>query len=519
MPMDMGCRARIGSSLRATWAAGARRLSLLLAAVGLLAGCAATSPPESTDPVLRQAALGYLAQVDAAYAGRAPSTGLARWAWADPCYLHDGRELAELIAAFERDPQAEAEPTSLIGSRRELVSVRDRGRAPYLDGTFRHEIVVRYRIHYTDGRVAGGEEVTLVSGTTSGMPMADGTACRDPETSPRWRMLGNRRPAHVSIRALNARVEHRALSTGELLRSGVLHGRGVEFIVRDFQRRFTYAILTVPSDKPGFAPLQAKLIAPLLRRDEAVFHGQRGHLLDLRDNEPFAFCLNADGTVPSASDADCGPHGASGFRLGVFGGSNPAGVDTDFDAIGMRAGTTYRFDLYTDDGWRTRNGHAGKLPAATFDVVLEQLPYRASALAGLAGEAGGYPVVTALSPDGAEAARGLAQRGAHRQGVAWSLPEVGPEQRPLAFSSVVVFKQGRVGAEARWPAVRTTMSAYPTGSASVELDVPSAVSRMAQVDRAEVLVWTTDRAGRRVLGGIVFQPPPDPAAPAARPGP
>lgn len=67
-----------------------------------------------------------------------------------------------------------------------------------------------------------------------------------------------------------------------------------------------------------------------------------------------------------ASIANCQTQGAVSNAFGFATATPSAAADTTFLSGGWVAGGWYRFDVYDDDGWKTVNGQAGRMPIATY---------------------------------------------------------------------------------------------------------------------------------------------------------
>lgn len=465
----------------------ARGLGLLLH-VGLLAACGGGGgggDEAPADPALQAAARDVLARMDGAVAADVPDSGEAALAFADGCFLEDGLSRAERVARFDADPQAGEALRDQVGSTRELLGVRDLGTTTLTDGSTRRLMEVRYRIRYADGSVDQQWTADLVSGNTSGLLMADGSVCATPTNDPGWRWIGNRRAAAFSVTASNTLGEYRSLQTGQVL-DAALHSRVLRFNVADPTGRFTYAILTGPGLGPGGGSASIKMIAPRLKRDEAVFAGQWGHYLDLEDDDPFSICRDAEGAFAPAAEADCVQHGAVGAVLGGVDYADPAVLDADFASLRVRAGDVYTLALHDDDGWRAVNGQAGRSPVVTYTATLEGLPYEARALAGLGGT-DGYPGWAELDPDAVAAAASASQLGSWTQRVRWIAPPTAPDGATLGLGHVATYRDGRVTAGAAYPAVRNGNAATPgPGVGEVSFTAAAPDTRMQRVDYGEI---------------------------------
>lgn len=297
------------------------------------------------------AANALLASVDTLWATQVPRTGESRMSLNDGCYRDDGKTRAFLVSETDADPNSTYQRDAYrLGSTRsnlQVLALRNRVNA---DGSARQEIDVQYDVAHKDGSSEFGEQWTLVSGSTSGTP-----GCSTPQNSAALRYLGNQRLVSVAMRARNGRDERRSVSSG----AGPAAAVGNTVV-----------------------PFSLKFIAPRLLRSAPELQGKTGNFLNWLDGDSWRYCRVAGKATPLASTADCVGQGASSSEMGITTSTPNAAADQSFAAQGWVAGAVYRFDVYTDDGWKTVNGHAGKTPLATYFSTLDVLPYSFVEMAG-----------------------------------------------------------------------------------------------------------------------------------------
>ena len=172
----------------------------------------------SVEPAL-DAAKAFLARYDALFATAVPAPGSAAFALNDGCSLADGRSKAYIVADFDADPQAVASRQDVVGSKRSNVTVLADRTAPNADGSSRREIDIKFDITYKDGSKfespAGTvPDQTIVSGSSAGAKLADGSACTTPDSKSDWRFYGNRKLVRTAVSAVNERSDRTVLATG-----------------------------------------------------------------------------------------------------------------------------------------------------------------------------------------------------------------------------------------------------------------------------------------------------------------
>ncbi len=418
---------------------------------------------------------GLMAQIEAVARGiegltatAVPPTGTQRLALADGCWRHNGRSRAEFIADYDAEiADVLARDAALIGRRIESIQPLALRETMLADGTLRREVDVQWDIVYRDGTRLLQEHNTLISGNSAGTP-----GCTTPQNGTALRVLGNQRPARVEVRANNLREMRYALANGAALSPLVRERREVEFFISDPGGRFTYAIVQGPG--PGNTiggvshPFSMKMLAPRVLRDAPELRGKPGNFVNWADDDGFRSCSFTNNTPPIAQFVDCVANGATSSSWGWGYVSNPdAAADAGFEAQGWVAGGVYRIDLYTDDGWKTVNGQAGRTPAATVYAELNRLPYRFTDMAGR------YPVPALSGVSPAQAAANIASANPVPIALKWNAPTW--PGVPMQFSQAWEFHQGpRTGnAEGVFnPAVRSLVRVYPDSSTATAATVP-----------------------------------------------
>lgn len=297
----------------------------------------------------------------------------------DACYLHQGRNTAELVAAAATDTQRAVREAYRVGQRSGNVRLVSDATSTNRNGSSRRTLSVVADIAYTDGTTAKDMPIRLVSGSTF-------DTCATPQTGDDWRFIGDQQLAATTIEARTQRYENFNINTGARLSSSAQ--RYFTFSIRDYRNQFTYAVVSGPGPVVSMSgrsvPFALKLLSPRVQRDDPLLTGKTGDFNNWLDSDTFRICRTDTSTAPNAMVADCGRVGARGTGYGntwvvetpAQGSSNAAAAaaaDTTFNAFGL--GGTYTVALYADDGWKTVNGHANKTPVATYSVTQNRLPY------------------------------------------------------------------------------------------------------------------------------------------------
>ena len=404
--------------------------------------------------------------IEALTATAIPATGAQRLALADGCWRNNGRSKAEFIAQYDAEiVEVLQRDAALVGRRIESIQPLALRETLLPDGTTRREVDVQWDVVYRDGTRVVGERNTLVSGNSAGIP-----GCATPQAGSAMRLLGNQRPVRVEVRANNLREARYALATGAALSPTVRERREVEFYISDPSGRFTYAIVQGPG--PGNTiggvtyPFSMKMLAPRVLRDAPELRGKAGNFTNWADDDSFRNCFFTNDTPPIAQFVDCVANGASSNSWGWGPVSNPnASSDAGFEAQGWVAGGVYRIDLYTDDGWKTVNGQAGRTPAATVYAELSRLPYRFTDMVGR------YAVPTLSNSSTAQTAASIASANPVPVALQWNAPTW--PGVPMQLGQAWQYHQGPqtdAGSNAT-PALRSMVRVYP-GSTATSASLP-----------------------------------------------
>lgn len=445
----------------------------------------------------------FIARLDADRATALPSSGAAMYAHHDACYLNDGWTKAAFVAGFDADPQAVDGRGYLIGSTRHNLVVLAQRTLTNGDGSSRREVDVQYDIHHADGTVNVANRETLIHGSSAGSTLLNGAPCATPESRAEWRFHGNRRVVRVSVHARNVRTEYHALDTGASLSPGVGYSKYIGLLVSDPGRVATYATVSGPGLTVNGQPAVFKLLSPRILRDDPLLAGKTGHEVDAQDTDAFRVCRTAAGGYAEASQADCVRNGASGSTWGAHRYLAVGDADAAFDSIGLVAGGIYTFTVYADDGWKTVNGQAGKVPIATYTATLKHLPYSAAALAA------GFPSFTALSSPPEDIASAVRSKSALAVDATWSAPGVLPDGGVLGLSEAYAIVQGQANAQGRsFPSSGSIRWGYPDrGATRAQLPALTAGASLVTPVHAEIGLNFTTRDGNVVTTAVSFFQP------------
>ncbi len=460
------------------------------AAPGTPAAAPIVSVAPTTEPAL-EAAAAYLAKADALRATALPATGAAMFSLLDGCYLNNGFSKSFAVSDFDTDPLAPASRLFEVGATRSNIRVLAERTIANSDGTSRREIDIKYDVTYQDGTkfTAPADTTpteTIVSGSSAGAKLADGSACATPESKSDWRAYGNRRVINANVLAYNERLDRTVLATGLPVSPAVVYNKYIRFNVSDPANVAKYVTLAGPGIVGGSpsAPITLKLVSVRLLRDAPEFVGKNGNFVDWKDTDGWRFCRSSTGGAATAETADCVTHGATSNGWGAFNATAPAALDANFDGLGVVAGGEYTVKVYNDDGWKTVNGQVDKTPIATYTIKLANLPYSAVALA-LAGTAGVatdlFPKVATNSMTASDIATAVRGKAAFSMNTTFTAAGAMPDGRLLGWGSFYSFKQGRVdAAQAAFnPASRQFDPSYPLANAtSATLAVPAAVAKL-----------------------------------------
>lgn len=254
----------------------------------------------TVEPAL-DAAKAFLAKYDVLLATAVPATGAASMALSDGCYLADGRSRAYTVADFDADPLAIPSRQFLVGSTRSNVRVLAERTSTNADGSTRREIDVKYDVTYKDGSKFESPEgtvpdETLISGSSAGAKLADGSACATPDSKSDVRFYGNRKVVRTVVSAGNDRIDRTSLATGLPFNPAVVYTKYLNLVVNDPAKVATYAIVTGPGlgvSAAGIgtgAPGSLKLISVRVLRDAPELAGKPGNVVDWLDTQSWRLC-------------------------------------------------------------------------------------------------------------------------------------------------------------------------------------------------------------------------------------
>jgi hypothetical protein len=271
----------------------------------------------------------------------------------DSCYRHDG--YTDPLAEANR--QLRRSSLSFAGNV-QVLAVRDSTNS---DGSQRREIDVEYDSVDLDGTRFYRLKTTLISGSSAGTP-----GCATGQVGDALRVFGNQQIGSAQSFFRTSRIAGYSIANGLPLSPPTIWRRDAAFSYVDPQGRTTYVILS----GPGLG--SRKLISPQLLANAPELAGKRGNFINLPPDHPFMFCRGPGGAVASAETADCVGQGAGGYDHGLSTPTPGAAADAAFDALGFLLRGVYRFDVFNDDGWKTVNGHAGRVPVATYHSTLPE---------------------------------------------------------------------------------------------------------------------------------------------------
>ena len=450
------------------------------------------------------------------FATAVPTTGAATFALTDGCRLADGRSKAYSVADFDADPLVVASRQSDVGSARGNVKVLAERTSANADGTSRREIDIKFDTTYKDGSkfVSPADTVpdeTIISGSSAGAKLADGSACTTPDSKSDWRFYGNREVVRTALSAANERIERTLLATGLPASPQVVYSKYVNLLVSDPAKVATYAIITGPGLGLGTSagtPGSIKLLSPRLLREAPELAGKRRNVIDFRDIDNFSFCSNATGdNAAPAATADCVANGAVGPSYGPQGNSSAAALDTAFANLNINAGDTYTFAIYNDDGWKTVNGQADKTPIATYTNILRAPPFSAATLAGTGVTTDLFARVSSSTKTSAEIATAIKAKAAISTDATWSLPGTMPDGRLTQMFDSYVFEQGNANNNGTtFPRSRQFYLSYPGAQAtSAKFTFPVPVTALVLPTFYSINLEYSNRNGNNVLSTYSWQ--------------
>ena len=468
----------------------------------------------TTEPAL-EAATALLAKSDAVRATAIPATGSAYYGLADGCFLTHGFSKSFLVADFDAEPLAVASRQFEVGSTRSNIKVLAERTVTNADGTSRREIDIKFDETYKDGSkrnaTADAEPTTtIISGSSSGAKLPDGSNCTTSESKSDWRFYGNRKVINANVVAFNQRYDRTVLTTGLPSTPAIVYNKYIRFNVQDPANVAKYVTIAGPGIVAGTpaAPITLKMVSVRLLRDAPEFAGKNGNFVDWKDPDQWQFCRNITGGLPSAETADCVAHGAVTNNWGFSNFTVPATLDASFDALGVVAGGEYTVKVYNDDGWKTVNGQLGKTPIATYTIVLSNLPFSAVALAGTGVTTDLFPKVVTNSMTPAQISAAVLAKAAFSMNLSWTAPGVMPDGKALGWGGLFSFKQGKVDAAQGPfnPASRQFDPTYPLANVtSATLPIPAAVAKLGLPTYMQYWLALNNRNGNNVESLYAFQ--------------
>ena len=483
----------------------------VLTACGGGGGTTQPTAPTSTAStgVALTLAKAFLGSYDTSLATAIPASGATALALNDGCSLNNGASKALAVSDYDADALRVASRLFEVGSIRSAITVTDDRTITNANNTVRREIDVQYVIDYLDGTKDEKATQTLITGSSAGATLADGSACAASQDSADLRFFGNRKIANTFVNASNEKLDHLLLASGLAATPPLTYNRFITLGVRDPAKIATYATISGPglTSAPG-VPATFKMISPRLLRDDPLFAGKLGNFVDWRDTDTFLVCRSSTGSYAAADVADCVTNGAAGASWGSFGQVDPSAQDAAFNAIGLAAGGVYTVKLYAGTGWKTVNGQAAETPIATYTSTLEHLPMSTVALAGtVAVPANKFPGFLTTSMTVPEIATNVRNKTAFSTDLTWAKPGVLLDGRATGLSLLYSFEQGRATAGPAFsPASRQSTPSYPASTAlAATINVPAAVPALVTPLYFEAGLTYTNRNGNFIRNLRTFQ--------------
>ncbi len=498
-----------------------KNLAISAVCVAVLTACGGggttqpTPAPAPTSTASTGAALtlakAFLGSYDTSLATSIPATGATALALTDGCSLNHGASKALAVSDYDADALRVASRQFEVGSIRSAISVTADRTITNVNNTVRREIDIQYVIDYADGTRDEKATQTLITGSSAGLTLADGSACTASQDSADLRFFGNRKIVNTFVNASNEKLDRSVLATGLALTPPLAYNRFITLGVRDPAKIATYATISGPglTSAPG-VPATFKMISPRLLRDDALFAGKPGNFVDWRDTDTFRICRTSptSGTFAAADVADCVTNGATSATWGNFGATDPAVQDTSFNALGVTAGGVYTVKLFAGTGWKTVNGQATETPIATYTSTLENLPMSTVALAGtVALPVNKFPEFLTSSVLTATVATNVINKVAFPTNLTWTAPGVLPDARKTGLSTLYSFEQGRASTGTAFnPASRQTTLSFPASTALLAtFNVPAPVTALVTPTYFEAGLEYSNRNGNFIRNLRTFQ--------------
>lgn len=450
----------------------------------------------------------FLGSYDASLATSIPASGATALVLTDGCSLNNGTSKALAVSDYDADTLRVASRQYDIGSIRSAIAVTAERTTTNANNTVRREIDVQYVIDYLDGTKDEKATQTLITGSSAGSTLADGSACAALQDTAALRFFGNRKIANTFINASNERLQRSLLASGLDATPPLTYSRYITLGVRDPAKIATYATISGPglTSAPG-VPVTFKMVSPRLLRDDLLFAGKNGNFVDWRDTDTFRVCRTSTGGFAAADVADCVANGATGASWGSFGIVDPSVQDSNFNALGVTAGGVYTVKLYAGTGWKTVNGQAAETPIATYTSKLESLPMSTVALAGtMAAPVNKFPELLTSTVTLTDIATNVRNKTGFATDLTWAAPGVLPDGRKTGLNALYSFEQGRATAGTAFPASRQSTPSYPASTAlAATFNVPAAVPALVLPTYFEAGLEYTNRSGNFIRNLRTFQ--------------
>lgn len=460
---------------------------------------AATELPKSVSDEVAA----FARQIEDQFATAVPPNGQARMALTDACWRSNGRTRAFNIADIDADlPEYLAREAYQIGRKVQNMQVRALRNRNNADGSTRREIDVQYDVVYRDGTTARELTETLLSGSSAGTP-----GCAASQSGSTLRVMGNQQLVQTDARARNTRDERYLFSNGAAASPAVNYRRDVQFNVVDPMGNATYVIVTGPGPagtvNGAAVQFSMKLLSPRVMRSAPEMAGKTGNFLNWLDDDNFRACRISGSNVPVAAVADCIGSGATGNDWGVTSSAPSAANDQTFADQGWMAGGVYRFEVYSDDGWKAVNGHATKTPIATYYATLTRLPFSFAEMTGK------YPLMTLAASTLPLFAANASSATPTPVAFNWTPPGALPEVHHLnqVWEYHQGAKTGNTGGSF-YPAYRSLARAYPGPTATSMSNFPVTARHPEQASKSYSefnLLYTTPGSGNQLLSRISLQ--------------
>lgn len=166
-------------------------------------------------------------------------------------------------------------------------------------------------------------------------------------------------------------------------------------------------------------------------------------------------------------------------------------------------GGSYRVDLYSDDGWKTVNGQAGKTPIASYTSDAVQLPLTFESMATATDLVANYPRDTTTPFNPASVASLLRSGTASLANLQWAAPVV-PDGSAFRVSHLAEFFQGLLAGNAigvvyplqRW--YNFTGNTPSSSSTQGTLPVSARPASISSKSYSEFDLWFSNRNGARI---------------------